>query len=202
MSRIVKKTKSVGKSGGDILKFAGKAAWKVHQSGVGAAVKNSAADSLRAVPGTDWIKLSAALLAFDQAAKLHVKAHLDSGDKIPAGPVYIRNSRNRGAAFHIGQEDPEKIKILTTAVSAAVGTSLAFSLSNEKYEKYRPALALLLGGALSNLTDRIVQGEVTDYFSFRFGSEKFKNLVFNVGDFAIFAGAAGLTIHLAEDLDQ
>ena len=48
-------------------------------------------------------------------------------------------------------------------------------------------LALLLGGATGNLTDRILHGAVTDFFEVLFGSYRYP--AFNVADSAITIGA-------------
>jgi signal peptidase II len=49
-------------------------------------------------------------------------------------------------------------------------------------------LALLLGGATGNVTDRILHGAVTDFFEVWFGSYRYP--AFNVADSAIAVGAA------------
>jgi signal peptidase II len=49
-------------------------------------------------------------------------------------------------------------------------------------------LALLLGGAAGNVTDRIFHGAVTDFFEMRFGSYHYP--AFNIADSAIAIGAA------------
>ena len=51
-------------------------------------------------------------------------------------------------------------------------------------------LALLLGGGWNNWTDRVIKGSVTDYISFRSRWKRFSRIVFNLSDFAIFAGTA------------
>ena len=49
--------------------------------------------------------------------------------------------------------------------------------------------ALVLGGGLSNLNDRITKGYVTDYVSFNVKSEKLRRIVFNISDMCIAVGA-------------
>ena len=56
----------------------------------------------------------------------------------------------------------------------------------------KTALTFAIGGALSNLYDRMVRGYVIDYFSIQW--KKLKKVVFNLGDLFIFAGAALLLI--------
>ena len=59
---------------------------------------------------------------------------------------------------------------------------------------YEPAFALVLGGALGNLWDRIYPGTVTDFLQFFFGSYEFPS--FNAADSAVTIGAALLLIDL------
>ena len=47
----------------------------------------------------------------------------------------------------------------------------------------------MTGGALSNFVDRVRHGKVVDYIGIRTHWEKFSSITYNVGDFAIFAGA-------------
>ena len=48
--------------------------------------------------------------------------------------------------------------------------------------------ALALGGGLSNLTDRMTKGYVTDYFSLNVKWDRLRRLVFNISDFCILIG--------------
>lgn len=54
------------------------------------------------------------------------------------------------------------------------------------------ALALIIGGALANVLDRVLRGAVADFFHFHYG--KFSWYVFNVADVAIVAGV-GLLLY-------
>lgn len=63
------------------------------------------------------------------------------------------------------------------------------------------ALAMIIGGALSNVLDRAVRGAVADFFFFHVGS--FNWYVFNIADVAIVAGVAVLLYQsLAGDLSR
>ena len=53
---------------------------------------------------------------------------------------------------------------------------------------FKLGLALTLGGAISNVTDRVKRGYVVDYFSFN--CKKLKSIIFNLADMAIFLGSA------------
>ena len=48
---------------------------------------------------------------------------------------------------------------------------------------------MLLGGAVSNTCDRMTRGYVVDYLGFNVKSKKLSNIIFNLSDFFIMAGA-------------
>ncbi len=65
----------------------------------------------------------------------------------------------------------------------------------------KTGLAILLGGAVSNLYDRYVRRYVVDYFSFQFGW--LKKVVFNLGDLFVFAGSGILmAIELVQEVKE
>lgn len=73
-------------------------------------------------------------------------------------------------------------------VISGLGGVFFYLLQNKKGHTVQKAgLAILLGGALSNLYDRYVRRYVVDYFSFQFGW--LKKVVFNLGDLFVFAGS-------------
>lgn len=192
--------KRTGKSSGilgNAVKTASKAAAGYvsikKAGGIGPAAFQKAKNKISSVPSKNWVHFGGGLLTVDQAAKVSVRKHLKPGESFSLGPFIIRNSPNRGAAFRWGEDYSDEIRILSTAVTAALGTALCFSVSDEKYRSYVPPLSLLFHGALSNVMDRLNFDEVTDYLSFQVKSKKGQAMTFNLGDFAIFAGAAGLT---------
>ena len=99
------------------------------------------------------------------------------------------NLENKGGASGIFSSHPKILK----GISGAMLCFCAFVLGKER-QKGRVSIAgigyaLLLGGGLSNFIDRMKKGSVTDYIRFpEFPVKKISNLVFNMSDFAIFAG--------------
>lgn len=96
---------------------------------------------------------------------------------------------NKGAASGILSSHPKILK----GISGVMLCFCAFVLGKER-QRGRVSIAgigyaLLLGGGLSNFIDRMKKGSVTDYMRFpEFPVKKISNLVFNMSDFAIFAG--------------
>ncbi|MBF0498929.1 MAG: signal peptidase II [Candidatus Riflebacteria bacterium] len=100
--------------------------------------------------------------------------------------------RNPGVAFG-WFPDWRLPPILMAFVMIAIITYYTFQLpANERLTRW--SLALLVGGAMGNLYDRVVYGYVVDFFLFHIGSIDFP--VFNVADIAIDVGVALLFIDI------
>lgn len=97
-----------------------------------------------------------------------------------AGILGIPHVTNTGIAFGFLQGN----NILLSAISIAVAALIIFYRKKLKQGLESAAAALILGGALSNLMDRIFRGAVVDYISIK-GVP-----TFNLADAALTAGAA------------
>jgi signal peptidase II len=105
--------------------------------------------------------------------------------------VYLVHSRNPGLAFGILSDSASTgTRVILILGSIAVIAALAWLLVTSKSGGTVgvAGLALLLGGATGNVTDRIVHGAVTDFFEVWFGTYRYP--AFNVADSAITIGAA------------
>ena len=128
------------------------------------------------------------------AADRHLKKKSEQGrlrKKHPEnfGPICFRNSHNGGAFLRMGEKAPLAVMALSALWTILCGGLLILSLGQAGNNLLRLGLTLLLGGAFSNTYDRLKNRYVTDYFSFRFGPKAFRNIVFNMADFAILTGA-------------
>lgn len=103
---------------------------------------------------------------------------------------YITSHRNPGAAFGILKHQ-QWLFITVTLFVIAIILYYLWQLKNE-----RPwmsfSFALILGGAVGNLIDRVQTGEVVDFLDFRFGDYNFP--IFNVADSAIVVGVCILVL--------
>lgn len=102
------------------------------------------------------------------------------------GRIRLHKNHNAGFSFGYLKNHPELVQMVPLAVASFVGGMLACLLQRKGRIAEKLALSLILGGAVSNLYDRLVRHYVVDYFSFSFG--KLKKVVFNLGDFFIFFG--------------
>lgn len=99
---------------------------------------------------------------------------------------------NTGAAFGILKGKT----IILTVISVFFVILILYKLKEIINEQYYWATALILGGAISNLFDRIFYGFVIDFISV------FNFPVFNFADSAITIGAIGLLIYLIIDFKK
>lgn len=132
--------------------------------------------------------LANALIFFslDQASKMAAKQFLSTGHSLPILPglFHLTLTYNTGAAFSMLRQQPQLLVFITVGIFLMV---LGYTLSRKTFLRHEPlALALILGGALGNLADRILQGKVTDFFDVI----AIRYPIFNVADCFIFIGVA------------
>lgn len=120
--------------------------------------------------------ISLTIFFFDQLIKNYIHYY-----KLNLGIIQFAN--NTGAAFGLFKGWNLILAILTFIV---ISTIIYLYVSKPNYFKEKPvyiSAALIIGGALGNLTDRILYGYVIDYINL--GSFP----VFNLADIALTAGA-------------
>ena len=103
-------------------------------------------------------------------------------------PIIWRNYHNTGAMLNFGA-GKSFVKVLSFVFTAAVTVYFIITLGHKGKNLLKAGLALVLGGAYSNMYDRMRKDYVVDDISFRCRWKRFSNIVFNIGDFAIMAGA-------------
>ncbi len=122
------------------------------------------------------------ILAGDQVSKWAVASHIPVGASIPAidHVLYLTHTRNTGGAFSLLQA--RNTVFVVVAVVAMAALIYAYHRSRKCDLLHDAAIALALGGAAGNLTDRLRFGSVVDFFDLRWWP------VFNVADAAITVG--------------
>ncbi|MGD9603024.1 MAG: signal peptidase II [Gammaproteobacteria bacterium] len=141
-----------------------------------------------------WFALAVTLLVIDQATKFLAENWLTYNRPIPVLPsLNLTLLYNRGAAFSFlaGQDGWQRW--LFSALAIGVSLYLAALLRNPAPapRAYRAGLALILGGAIGNLVDRVRLGHVVDFIQVYHDNWFFP--AFNVADSGITVGA-GLLI--------
>lgn len=128
-----------------------------------------------------FLGVVAVIIAADQVTKWIIRTGLDRGDSWPDGwDIRIVHFVNTGAAFGILQ-DSGPLLVITSVVGVA---ALFIYLFNPGFAHpiIRFGLALMLGGAIGNLIDRVTRGEVVDFLKVP------RWPAFNIADSAITIG--------------
>ena len=142
--------------------------------------------------------LALLVLVLDQATKLWAAATLDYGVPVALLPFFnLTLVHNTGAAFSFLADAGGWQRIFFIALSTVVSLVLAawiWRLPNTM-RLLGIALALVLGGALGNLVDRIAYGHVIDFIDLYAGGWHWP--AFNIADSAI---TCGVVLLLADGL--
>lgn len=138
-----------------------------------------------------WLLLSAAIVVLDQVSKLLVLANfsLHESRVLIAGLLNFTLAFNDGAAFSFLQGAGGWQRWFFTLLAVVVSAVLVVWLKRTPRHDWRSALplALVLGGAIGNVIDRVRLGHVVDFIDVHYGSWSFP--AFNVADSAISVGA-------------
>ncbi len=102
--------------------------------------------------------------------------------------IWLYRSHNSGFPFGFLKEYEQLVRTVPLVMISALGGVLCYLIPKKGNRTEKIGLAIVLGGALSNLYDRYVRQYVVDYFSLRFGV--LKKVVLNLGDVLVFAGSA------------
>ncbi|MCA6061982.1 signal peptidase II [Thalassolituus marinus] len=150
-----------------------------------------------------WLWLAVVVCLLDQATKVLAESVLTYGQPVYVLPVLdFTLLYNPGAAFSFLADQGGWQRWFFTAVSVAVSIMLAVWLKRLPREQvWLPvALALILGGAVGNLFDRIVYGHVVDFISVHWDKSYFP--AFNLADSAITVGAAMMALDVVREFWQ
>jgi signal peptidase II len=127
------------------------------------------------------------VVALDQGTKALATSLVDRGDRVEVLPfLAFENVRNKGVAFGLGGDISAALIGVTIVLLVGLLVFLAFR-GDGGWLVWLPA-ALLLGGALGNLADRVRDGAVIDFIDLPLWP------TFNLADVAITAGVLLLLI--------
>ena len=143
--------------------------------------------------------LPALIVGADQATKAVVRATLPLHDTVNLVPGFVdlTQVRNTGAAFGFlnAADFPFKAGVMMlAAIVALLGIALYAASLPTGQRITRFGLALILGGAVGNLIDRVAMGYVVDFVDVYWGEYHF--WAFNVADSAITVGVGLMILDL------
>ena len=141
-----------------------------------------------------WYALAGLVVVLDQLSKWVVLGHIQPGERIYVAPFWNWVlTYNPGAAFSFLADQPGWQRWFFTVLALAVSGWIALELRRHTEQKLLSlALALIMGGALGNVIDRVRFGAVVDFIQWH--AAGFYWPAFNVADSAITVGAIFLAI--------
>jgi signal peptidase II len=145
--------------------------------------------------GLRWLWLSMIVFIIDQLTKYWTVHALDLYESYRILSFFhFTYARNYGAAFSFLGDAGGWQKYLFTAIALLVSAYLIYLLKrNSGAQRWSNiALALILSGAVGNVTDRMLFGYVVDFLDFDLGFYRWPT--FNVADIAIFIGAVMIIV--------
>lgn len=149
-----------------------------------------------------WLWLSVFIIALDQLTKTIAEAELLLHRPMAIFPGFnFTLMYNKGAAFSFLSDAGGWQRIFFVVLSTSVSIFLFFwfkqiTQSNKQKDKQLLliAIAFILGGAIGNLIDRALTGEVVDFIQVYYSSYYFP--AFNIADSAITLGAGLLILDM------
>src|SRR5690349_8325798 len=142
-------------------------------------------------PGwTRWLALSAAIIAADLATKAWITSIFKYGEVREVTPFFnLVLAHNTGAAFSFLAGAGGWQRWFFTAIAVVISVAIVVVLRTQAGNRLLAvALALVLGGALGNLHDRVTLGYVVDFVQLHAAGYYWP--AFNVADSAICVGVA------------
>ncbi|UGQ45269.1 signal peptidase II [Massilia endophytica] len=137
-----------------------------------------------------WLGIAAIVILFDQLSKITIsKLFVYGEEKVVTSFFNLVLAYNRGAAFSFLSNESGWQRYFFTAIGIGAALYIVYLLRRHSGQRlFCWALALILGGAIGNVIDRLVYGHVIDFLDFHWrGLGHFP--AFNIADSAICIGA-------------
>jgi signal peptidase II len=139
------------------------------------------------------------VISADRVTKWMIARRLALHDSIQVIPGFFRivHAENPGAAFGLFADSPAQWKVWLLIGFSAVALLIVSALlwkNSQRLSTTGVGLALILGGAMGNLWDRVVSRHVVDFLLIYIG--RYQWPAFNVADSAIVVGAGLLVVEI------
>ena len=137
-----------------------------------------------------WLSLSAIVIGLDQLTKNWITSGFQLGDSIAITSFFnLVLAYNTGAAFSFLADAGGWQRVFFIAIAVAASVVIVYLMRKPDNSRWmNAALALILGGAIGNVIDRVRLGHVVDFIQVHGAGYYFP--AFNVADSAITVGAA------------
>jgi signal peptidase II len=154
------------------------------------ATKKSFSSSSSSASLVPWLGIAAIVILLDQLSKITISRVFEYGEsKVITSFFNIVLVYNKGAAFSFLAAESGWQRYFFTALGIAAALFIVYLLKRHAGKRlFCWALALILGGAIGNVIDRVVYGHVIDFLDFHLHGWHWP--AFNIADSAICIGAA------------
>jgi signal peptidase II len=140
--------------------------------------------------------LTAAVILLDRITKIWISRHIEIGNERPVipGVFWLSHVLNDGAAFSLFSYSTKpglvRVVLIAFSIIAAIAVFAFLLRMGQRLTATTIALALILGGAIGNLYDRLVYGTVLDFLEvhLKFAHWAYHWPDFNIADSAIVIG--------------
>ena len=141
-----------------------------------------------------WLGIAAVVVVLDQITKAMILSALKLGDAHRVTAFFdIVRAHNRGAAFSFLNDASGWQRWFFIGLGLAAAAFIVWLLARHGGQRlFGWALALILGGAVGNVVDRLLHGYVVDFIQVHWRGAYFPS--FNIADSAITVGAALLIL--------
>lgn len=138
------------------------------------------------------VVLIALNIALDQISKVLVRANFEYGEIKPLiGDNFIMQYvENKGAFLGMGSDMPDYLKLIFLLILPVVvlGYVVYYIVKSKELDRLSLiAFCCIIGGGVANVFDRIIYGQVTDFFFIDLGGI-FKTGIFNFADLSVTTG--------------
>lgn len=157
------------------------------------------ATRVRNVSRVIYVTIAALVFCSDQLTKQMVREGIPLQSVVTVVPHFfnLTHTENPGAAFGLFSDSPSawKTAVLILVSAALLVTVIAIVWRSRRLQwETGVGLALILGGAFSNLLDRVRYGHVVDFLDFYF--RRYHWFTFNLADTSIVMGAGFLILQV------
>lgn len=145
-----------------------------------------------------WHLIAGSLTGIDLGIKHYIQTHKKENENEPIfkNKIIVTHFCNNGAMLGFLKNSTRLLLGISLIGLGTIWGMLLLVSGQKGNYLLKIGLTLLLGGAGSNVAERLTGKGVTDYFKLNFGPKKLRHIVFNIGDFLIFIGTPLTTIAL------
>ncbi|KRB85015.1 signal peptidase II [Noviherbaspirillum sp. Root189] len=139
-----------------------------------------------------WLGIAAIIVLIDQITKITINKLFTFGESLPVTSFFnLVLAYNKGAAFSFLASESGWQRYVFTGVAIGAVIFITYLLKRHAGQRlFCWALALILGGAVGNVIDRVLYGHVIDFLDFYVPNSSLPHWpAFNVADMAIVGGA-------------